>query len=217
MGIAYALGAENKKKLDRKITICEFQYACKILSHSTSTTLNMGEFILLSFMRLGHIDKHQIDVIRAKFLELDVDGKGELSQSDLQRLGAMVLDKHTAQRMASNSLDSQDLSIQQWLTSRSSSSSHLVDHTSPHLADDSLFSLCAVGDSMLNTTSPEATTTMEVGNLKQKCDILYGLEAHLNEAVSAGFLLSDLNETEDCHENNQNVSREEIIDSFQDI
>eukprot|EP01035_Chromulina_nebulosa_P035671 gene35671-47962_t len=67
MGISYAAEKESKKKLYRAITLNEFNFACKILSSSTSTTLTMGEFILMEFIRLDLfqsnaivLDKHSV-------------------------------------------------------------------------------------------------------------------------------------------------------------
>jgi hypothetical protein len=95
VGVAYAAEAENKRKLHRKITYAEFNFACKVLSNSSSTTISMGGFILLEFMRLGFIDAGQINAIRDKFLEFDKAGKSELSLEDLHRIGAIVIDKHS--------------------------------------------------------------------------------------------------------------------------
>jgi hypothetical protein len=40
------------------------------LYDSTSTTLTMGEFMLMEFIRLGCIETDQIDTIKAKFEKL---------------------------------------------------------------------------------------------------------------------------------------------------
>eukprot|EP01036_Dinobryon_divergens_P028308 gene28308-37239_t len=89
MGISYAAEKESKKKLYRAITLNEFNFACKILSSSTSTTLTMGEFILMEFIRLGCINADQIDTIK------DTMNNGELSLEDLFQSNAIVLDKHS--------------------------------------------------------------------------------------------------------------------------
>jgi hypothetical protein len=96
IGVQYAIKAERDSRLKRKITINEFTFACKLLSHSQSTTLNMGEFILLELMRLGQIDSVELIKIRDYFLELDVQQKGELSLEDLQSMGALALDRSLA-------------------------------------------------------------------------------------------------------------------------
>lgn len=95
VGVAYAAEAESKRKLSRKIKYAEFSFACKILSNRTSTTLTMGEFILLEFMRLGCINADEIETIRGKFLEMDKLQKGELSLIDLHQIGAVILDKYS--------------------------------------------------------------------------------------------------------------------------
>jgi len=95
LGVAHAAEAENKLKLNRKIKFAEFSFACKILSHRTSTTLSMGEFILLEFMRMGCIEAEEIESIRAKFVEMDKLCKGELSLNDLHQIGEVLIDKHS--------------------------------------------------------------------------------------------------------------------------
>jgi hypothetical protein len=122
-GVAYAAEAENQRRLHRKIKYSEFSFACRILSNSTSTTLTMGEFILLEFMRLGRVDADQIDKIRDRFLKLDKQQKGELSLEDLERAQVVVIDKHTIRQNshiamtnrspAENSLDANDSSPEQ--------------------------------------------------------------------------------------------------------
>lgn len=95
LGVAFAYSEESKRMLNSNISKQEFDFACKLLSDNTSTTVSMGEFILLELMRFGCADAEQILQIRSKFMELDQKNRGELSIEEIQERNILNFDKST--------------------------------------------------------------------------------------------------------------------------
>lgn len=94
MGIQYVTHKFNKKLLKRPIETDEFLYAANILSQQGSSTLVLGEYILLELIRLGLTTPEQIDEIKMRFKDLDDKNEGELSLKTLKDNGAVIQSKH---------------------------------------------------------------------------------------------------------------------------
>ena len=90
----HAVAAHSQRMVRKPINREEFMFTANLLSARghLSTSLNMGEFILLNFMRLGMITGDQIVQFREQFRELDPDGKGVLELAELEDLGIVIRD-----------------------------------------------------------------------------------------------------------------------------
>lgn len=90
LAIIYAREKKYAKILAQPVTKEEFMFAANLLSDEGSTTLVLGEYMLLELMRLGQTDGAQIETIRQKFLRLDEDDSGQLSLEELTAKGHVV-------------------------------------------------------------------------------------------------------------------------------
>ena len=92
-GIAVEHAAEQKRKerMEQPIESRDFHYAATLLSEEHSSTLELGEFIILELMRLGVADRKQIRQIRNRFKELDIKKNSVLDYEEL-RLGGYVIE-----------------------------------------------------------------------------------------------------------------------------
>lgn len=88
--VSYALREREDQLLNKPIEDADFLFAANILSPEGSTTLVLGEYILLELMRLGVTDQAQIESMKRKFVELDRHKRDELDIDDLRAKGLVV-------------------------------------------------------------------------------------------------------------------------------
>lgn len=98
--VGKAMKARQEELISRPIEDAEFIFAANVLSPEGSTTLVLGEYILLELMRLGATNQKQIDILKRKFYELDKEKRGELDIEDLQMAGKVVPRKLSSVEMA---------------------------------------------------------------------------------------------------------------------
>jgi hypothetical protein len=82
--------ARQQSLLNAPITDADFLFTANILSPQGSTTLVMGEYLLLELMRLGATNQQQIEEIKKKFYKIDCEQKGELEIEDLRKSGVVI-------------------------------------------------------------------------------------------------------------------------------
>lgn len=107
--VAASLQEHQKQLLRKPIEDADFIFAANVLSPEGSTTLVLGEYILLELMRLGATDQHQIEYMKRKFYQLDRMKRGELRLEDLRSSGMVVPRKlhsvEVARRIRSRSME----------------------------------------------------------------------------------------------------------------
>ncbi len=82
--------------LQDPIDDADFLFAANVLSPQGSTTLLMGEYILLQLLRTGQTTEDQVNRFKRRFMQLDKARAGELSLSQLQEMGVAVKRKSTS-------------------------------------------------------------------------------------------------------------------------
>lgn len=87
IGIQHALMARRKKLLSRPIDADEFIYAAEILSEPGSRTLNKGEFIIFTLLRLKVISPDEIEFLKEEFVKYDLNASDSLTLEELKQRG----------------------------------------------------------------------------------------------------------------------------------
>lgn len=99
IAVQKAVRARERSLLGKPIKDQDFLFAANVLSPEGSTTLLLGEYILLELMRLEQTDQAQIESLKKKFFELDEQHCGELDIDDLRKAGVVVPRKvHSVER-----------------------------------------------------------------------------------------------------------------------
>lgn len=91
LAVVRAAEAKRRERMQQPIEAHDFHYASTLLSDKDSTTLEMGEFIILELMRLDIVDRKQIKSITARFKELDIKRNNVLDFEEL-RLGGYIIE-----------------------------------------------------------------------------------------------------------------------------
>ena len=88
----HAIHMHAQRMVRTPVNYDEFLFSANLLSAKghLSTSLNMGEYVLLNFMRLGVISGDQIVEFRDQFRELDKNDRGVLELKELEELGIVT-------------------------------------------------------------------------------------------------------------------------------
>ena len=89
----FVMEQHDEDQLSKPILEEEFLYCCQLLSEEGSTSLNMGEFILLELMRSKQVDVATIQLLKSIFIKYDEalpPKKGQLDLNDMISLKAVV-------------------------------------------------------------------------------------------------------------------------------
>ena len=75
--------ARLRRKINVNLTRSEFQYAERLGEGPSDDVVDFAEFLQLSLLRIGAVDREVLAAVRTRFAELDASGDGRITRREL--------------------------------------------------------------------------------------------------------------------------------------